>query len=78
MAEYQISYEELEKIVDKSIAVTHGNQGELEKHRIEILVALTGVFSEEISSNKKELEELTNLWMNRNEGKSQLLFGKSI
>lgn len=75
MAEYQISYEDLEKIVDKSIANTNGNQRELEKHRIDILVALTGIFSEEISSNKKELEELTNLWTNRYEEKSQLLFG---
>lgn len=75
MAEYKMTYEELEQLVDDSIANTRGNREYLVEYKIEILAALTGSFSDEISSNKKELEQLFDLWANWQNEKSQLLLG---
>ncbi len=76
MAEYKMSYDELQKFIDEAINNSYGNKDILSSHKAEILTALTGVFADESIANQKEQNQLMELWTNQQNEKSQLLLGK--
>lgn len=76
MAEYKMSYDELQKFVEDAISNSKGDKDKLLSHKSEILTALTGVFSDETMANKKEQDQLMELWTNQEREKSKLLLGK--
>ena len=71
MAEYYISYKELEHLLDTYISdVSDGIQ--LHEHKAEILSALTGDFEQ---GNGDSVKEMISLWENQIDSPSQLLLG---
>ncbi|MCM1126796.1 MAG: hypothetical protein NC429_10015 [Lachnospiraceae bacterium] len=76
MAEYKMSYNELQVFIDDAINNTCGDKDKLLAHKAEILTALTGVFADESIANQKEQNQLMELWTNQQGDKSQLLLGK--
>ena len=76
MAEYKMSYDELQGFIDEAINNSHGNKDKLLSHKAEILTALTGVFADEPMANQKEQNQLMELWTNQQGEKSKLLLGK--
>ncbi len=74
MAEYYISYRELEKLFDQYIAETPNNSQLLE-HKAEILAALTGDYEQ---GNWDSANEMISLWENQIDKPSQLLLGVKI
>ena len=76
MAEYKMSYEELQNFIDGAIKNSHGDRDKLLSHKAEILTALTGVFADESVANQREQNQLMELWTNQQNDKSQLLLGK--
>lgn len=71
MAEYYISYKELESVLDQYIAeVSDGVQ--LVEHKAEILSALTGDYEQ---GNWDSAKEMISLWENQINTPSQLLLG---
>ncbi len=71
MAEYYISYKELENLLDQYIAeAADGTQ--LIEHKAEILSALTGDYEQE---NWDSAKEMISLWENQINTPSQLLLG---
>ena len=76
MAEYKMSYEELQNFIDGAIKNSHGDRDKLISHKAEILTALTGVFADESIANQREQNQLMELWTNQQDDKSQLLLGK--
>lgn len=77
MAEYKMTYEELALFVEEAIAKSNGNQSLLQKSKAEILTALTGVFNEEVETNRVEQERLMELWSNIQSERTQALVGKT-
>lgn len=71
MAEYYISYRELEKLFDQYIAETPNNS-QLVEHKAEILAALTGDYEQ---GNWDSANEMISLWENQINKPSQLLLG---
>ena len=71
MAEYYISYKELEKVIDQYIADSIDN-AQLKEHKAEILAALTGDYEQ---NNWDSAKEMISLWENQIEKPSQLLLG---
>lgn len=71
MAEYYISYRELEKLFDQYITETLDNSRLLE-HKAEILAALTGDYEQ---GNWDSANEMISLWENQINKPSQLLLG---
>lgn len=71
MAEYYISYGDIENIVDQYISETRDNDL-LVKHRAAILAALTGDFEQ---NNLESVGEMVSLWENQIDKPSQLLLG---
>lgn len=71
MAEYYISYKELEKLFDQYIAETV-NSVQLVEHKAEILAALTGDYEQ---GNCDSAKEMISLWENQINTPSQLLLG---
>lgn len=71
MAEYYISYKELEKLFDQYIAETPNNSLLL-GHKAEILAALTGDYEQ---GNWDSANEMISLWENQINKPSQLLLG---
>lgn len=71
MAEYYISYRELEKLFDQYIEATPNNF-QLQEHKAEILAALTGDFEQ---GNWDSAKKMISLWENQINKPSQLLLG---
>lgn len=71
MAEYYISYEELEKLIDQYIEDSVDNV-QLTEHKAEILAALTGDYEQ---NNWDSAKEMISLWENQINEPSQLLLG---
>lgn len=71
MAEYYISYEDFEKLLDNAIEECRDKDFLIE-HKAEILSALTGNYE---NSNKNLAKEMISLWENQIESPSQLLLG---
>ena len=69
MAEYYISYEELEKLIDQYIEDSVDNV-QLTEHKAEILAALTGDYEQ---NNWDFAKEMISLWENQINEPSQLL-----
>ena len=61
MAEYYISYKELEKVIDQYIADSIDN-AQLKEHKAEILAALTGDYEQ---NNWVSAKEMISLWENQ-------------
>lgn len=71
MAEYYISYKELEKLIDQYIADSVDSV-QLIEHKAEILAALTGDYEQ---NNWDSAKEMISLWENQIDKPSQLLLG---
>ncbi len=71
MAEYYISYKELEKLIDQYIEDSVDN-AQLTEHKAEILAALTGDYEQ---NNWDSAKEMISLWENQIDKPSQLLLG---
>ena len=71
MAEYYISYEELEELIDQYINDSI-DKGVLIEHKAEILAALTGDYGQ---NNWDYAKEMISLWENQIDKPSQLLLG---
>ena len=74
MSEYKISYKELQEYIEQIIC-ENGNEEWL-NYKPEIMTALTGTFSDGVSANKREHEQLLNLWSNIESNKSKFLIDK--
>lgn len=72
MAEYYISYSDLENVLSKFIAKST-NQEFLTEHKSEMLAALTGNFEE---NNSDAVKNLVSFWENQIEEPAQLLVGR--
>ena len=71
MAEYYISYNEINNLIEECISLTENHEA-LEKYKAEILAALTGDFEQ---NDLKSVQEMIALWENQNIKPSQLLLG---
>ncbi len=71
MAEYYISYKELENLLDQYIAEV-ADSAQLVEHKAEILSALTGDYEQ---GNWDSAKEMISLWENQINTPSQLLLG---